>query len=77
MKIKFLRIICTILQIVGIVLLFSTRLHSFAVLIGIAGFAGIVIFFLSDTESGFNKIFRSISAVTGVGMIIVACWYYE
>ena len=75
MKIQILSVMCSILQIVGLVLIVLAKsLPNFTpVLIGIAGFAAIVKYFLPDTESSFNKTLRPVAALVGVGIIAIAC----
>lgn len=75
MKIQILSVMCSILQIVGLVLIVLAKsLPNFTpVLIGIAGFAAIVKYFLPDAESSFEKALRPIAAVAGFGIIVIAC----
>lgn len=75
MKIQLLSVMCVILQIAGLVLIVLVKsLPDFTpVLIGIAGFAAIVRYFLPDAELNVDKTLRSIGALAGFGIIVVAC----
>jgi hypothetical protein len=75
MKIQILSVMCSILQIAGLVLIVLAKsLPNFTpVLIGIAGFAAIVKYFLPDAELGFYKVLRPIAAFAGFGIIVFAC----
>ena len=73
MKLDVLSIACSFLQIAGLVLItFQNQLPAFAsVLIGIAGFAAIVKYFIPGAK-GFDKILRPVAAFAGIGIVLFA-----
>ncbi len=75
MKIQILSVLCGILQIAGLALIVLEKsLPNFTpILIGIAGFAAIVKYFLPDAKSNLDKALRPIAAVAGLLIIIFAC----
>lgn len=75
MKLNILSTLCSILQIVGLVMIiFVKQLPAFTpILIGIAGFAAIVKFLIPDAKHPLDKILRPWAAVAGLGIIIIAC----
>ena len=74
-RLGILSMSCTLIQIMGLVLiLFSKQLPDFIIIfIGIAGFAAIVKFCIPDATSQFDKNIRSFAACAGLGMIVIAC----
>lgn len=77
-RLKILSMICIFLQATGLVLVIlfflAKQLPTFApVLIGIAGFTNIVKFLVPDMTGNFSEVLRSIAAVAGFGIIILAC----
>lgn len=71
-RIKILSAICSVWQIVGLVaiILYTTyyKADFLLVLLGIAGFAGVVKYFLPDV-----RLPEKAAAVIGVGIIVMAC----
>ena len=77
-KIKALSVICSILQIIGLVIIFQrdalSDLKFMPILVGIAGFAAVVRFFLPPFKaSDVENALRPIAAIAGIIMIIFAC----
>ena len=81
MKIKIIWFICSVLQIVGFVLIvsqgFTKGIGFVNILIGISGFAAVVKFFIEDEEK-MPINFRwttAVAAVAGFGIVVLACLY--
>jgi len=74
MKLTVLDVLCSFLQIASLVMIvMAKQLPTFIpVLIGIAGFAAVVKFFL-PCENPFDRILRPIAAVAGLGIIVIGC----
>ncbi len=70
-----LEVLCSILQIIGFVVLivFERSLSFSPVIIGIAGFSSIVKLFLPNRWET-DKFLCPLTAVAGFGMIILACF---
>lgn len=74
-KLDVLTLICSLLQILGLVLVITQPPFA-PVLIGICGFAAVVNYFMPDREGTLGptlKKLRPIAAVCGLGLIVIAC----
>jgi hypothetical protein len=73
-KLNALSVLCRFLQIAGLALIvFQNQLPAFTpVLIGIAGFAAIVMYFIPGAK-GVDKTLRPIAAFAGFGIVLFAC----
>jgi hypothetical protein len=75
-KLEVLTLICSLLQILGLILAVAEPGGFTPVLIGICGFAAVVNYFMPDRTGMLGptlKKLRPIAAVCGVGLIIFAC----
>lgn len=75
-KIDILIVLCSILQIFGFVIFFFRQyplvVHCLPVLTALAGFSGVVKFFLPYSSTGLENKTRPLAALAGMGMIILS-----
>ena len=75
-KLEFLTLICSLLQILGLILVVMESGGFAPVLIGICGFAAVVNYFMPDGTGTLGrtlKKLRPIAAVCGLALIVFAC----
>ena len=75
-KLDVLTLMCSLLQILGLVLVVPAPGRFALVLVGICGFAAIVNYFMPDPTGALAptlKKLRPIAALCGAGLIVLAC----
>lgn len=78
-KINILSILCSLLQIFvfGFVIIVLNRGKQLplylSVLLGIAGFAGVVKFLIPDEKTDFEKMLQPFAVAAGIFLIVAAC----
>lgn len=74
-KFQVLSVICSFLQILGLILIVSDMWRSLPALIGVCGFAAVVGYYVQpDTGKSWRKRLSQVAAICGVGMILMACF---
>ncbi|HPA45089.1 MAG TPA: hypothetical protein PLZ55_02700 [bacterium] len=74
-KLDVLTLICSLLQILGFILIIAQPGGPTAVLVGIAGFAAVVMYFMPNPEGTLAptiRFLRPLAALCGVGLILFA-----
>jgi membrane-bound ClpP family serine protease len=74
-KIQGLSLVCSLLQILGLVLIVANVWRLTPALVGICGFAAVVKYFLPlEPDKDWRRRLVQVAALCGVGMILMACF---